>query len=343
MGKEYNIFEEYDKAYESGNRRLKVAFFGKPQKGEKSRKLTNAEIGALCRHACEKYMHWSWKDVEEGKFTADVQRDLMLDRPILDIEYPGFVSVAEQGHYLIQLMYPEMFYCGTGKDWRYVDDVYADVVEGRRKALPHGLFNGGIRNADKNSYSAGYANLCHCFLFALDACYKTETEEGEWDMTYEEFCELLEGGRIRDSFYNKVRLRQTLKYMTEELPLSEYKLDDSEHRSPMSELKRRLRDDALQMLKETWPKAEREADKEFSFREDDAYRYYKAYKDGLLSIATAREHCADTDLFDAMTGYDDTPVYMVYVDDLKTGESHVEFWDKDGNVVDCPDYINALI
>lgn len=301
MNREIAILETYDKAYEAGNRRLKVSFFGKPLPGEKCRKLTNAEIGILCRHACEKYMHWTWKEISEGGFTKAIQSKLMLDRLIQDIEFPGYVSVAERDHYLMQLMYPEEFECGIGKDWGYVLDIFSDVVEGRKKAFPHGFFNGGISNdADRREYShsGGYLNLCICFLYGIDCCYKSVAPDGgDWDMSNDEFRTFLKSGRIRDSFYNKVRLRQTLKYMTEEV----LSIDaDVEGCAPMSELKRQLRLDALQLFDELIIRNEKKIDKEFDAREKNSHSYYDACKAGLLSYQTAASHCIDKDLLDAM-------------------------------------------
>ena len=71
-------------------------------------RLSDGDIGFLCRYACEYYLHWVPEETMQ-KLSRMVLQTMKLDNLVEEMKLPPEISPPEKKIYLYCLMYPEYF------------------------------------------------------------------------------------------------------------------------------------------------------------------------------------------------------------------------------------------
>ncbi len=118
-------------------------------------KLSNGDIGFLCRYACEYYLRWGPEESIQ-KLSRPVLQIMKLDNLVEEMKLPPEISSPERKTYLYFLMYPE--YLKTYPKKLFVIAIYQSVLREDRKGFPHCFFSGGY-GAEQNARI--------CLMYAL--------------------------------------------------------------------------------------------------------------------------------------------------------------------------------
>ena len=161
-------------------------------------RLSDGDIGFLCRYACEYYLHWVPEETMQ-KLSRMVLQTMKLDNLVEEMKLPPEISPPEKKIYLYCLMYPEYF--GKYPKESFVMAFYQSVISGHRKKLPR-CFLSGSYGAEQNARI--------CLMYALQTSGGCHTA-GD--------CIRLMSARGAVSFLRETKLYQVMKrrYKTPEL------------------------------------------------------------------------------------------------------------------------------
>ena len=118
-------------------------------------RLSNSDIGFLCRYACEYYLRWGPEETIQ-RLSRAVLRIMKLDNLVEDMAVPPEISPPEKKIYLYFLMYQEYFKKYPKE--LFVTAIYQSVLKGHRKEVPRCFFSGGY-GAEQNARI--------CLMYAL--------------------------------------------------------------------------------------------------------------------------------------------------------------------------------
>lgn len=127
--------------------------------------LSNADIGFICRYACEYYLRWGPNKVIQ-ELSGPVLQMMKIDNLVEKIKFPPEISPPERMYYLYYLMYPE--YSIKNPKPLFVIVIYQSVLAGLMKNFPHSFFTGG----DWAEQNAGI-----CLMYALQVMAGCRTAE----------------------------------------------------------------------------------------------------------------------------------------------------------------------
>lgn len=118
-------------------------------------RLSDSDIGFLCRYVCEYYLHWGPEETMQ-KLSRTVLQTMKLDNLVEEMKLPLEISLPEKKMYLYCLMYPEYFEKYPKES--FVTALYQSVIFGHGKKLPR-YFLSGSYGAEQNARI--------CLMYAL--------------------------------------------------------------------------------------------------------------------------------------------------------------------------------
>lgn len=118
-------------------------------------RLSDGDIGFLCRYAYEYYLHWGPEETMQ-KLSRTVLQTMKLDNLVEEMKLPPEISPPEKKMYLYCLMYPEYF--GEYPKVFFVTALYQSALSGHGKKLPRSFLSGGD-GAEQNARI--------CLMYAL--------------------------------------------------------------------------------------------------------------------------------------------------------------------------------
>lgn len=163
-------------------------------------RLSNSDIGFLCRYACEYYLRWGPEETIQ-RLSRAVLRIMKLDNLVEDMAVPPEISPPEKKIYLYFLMYREYFKKYPKE--LFVTAIYQSVLKGHRKECPRCFFSGGY-GAEQNARI--------CLMYALQTIGGCHTARD---------CTRLMSSRQAIPFLKKTKLYHVMKrrYKSPELYL----------------------------------------------------------------------------------------------------------------------------
>lgn len=125
-------------------------------------RLSDGDIGFVCRYACEYYLHWGPEETIQ-KLSRMVLQTMKLDNLVEAMKLPPEISPPEKKMYLYCLMYPEYFRKYPKES--FVTALYQSAISGHGKKLPR-CFLSGSCGAEQNAriclmYALQTSGGCH--------------------------------------------------------------------------------------------------------------------------------------------------------------------------------------